>query len=490
MLKDASTMMKSPTTPAFLVLIALACPPSAVQAAQPLGRFGPAERPHEFVDYGGTPDLRVSPELGLSDVELETILRRIEGDDAEERSRAVSELLSCPPGSEDALRQALYKPTNVSNEALRNAMRDAVRQDKDGDVLRGLLAIGHSESAGTTLRLVTLLRALAAKDTLTAYKGLIDFSPRHAGTLRAEVGRLLVKAGLDALPALLYCRAHPEPETRMFCVRWIRDMGDPLLSEQVLGITNPRRLAQLLEAYCAINDLSAVDVTLSLTNHSSLFVRRAARACIERYGNNAKWGAMRAYENNLGKAPPETAHVQELLNALYTHYDDNRLAKVHTLLDKAREELRRGRLEEMANSYRKALAEAPSFARDEELSAGLVKLTDQYQKQGKREESLFWARLSSWLLEPESADLERLRALQIHSALREAKGKEIVSEAHYRGLLSLDPHMSSARYWLEVNKDEGFQAERALSKSLMVSFILFLTAMLVRSWLLSRSKRE
>ena len=55
----------------------------------------------------------------------------------------------------------------------------------------------------------------------------------------------------------------------MFAVKWIRDLGNPLLSEQV-KIKNPRRLAQLLEAYASVNDLDVIDVTLTSTSQTDL----------------------------------------------------------------------------------------------------------------------------------------------------------------------------------------------------------------------------
>ncbi|MCU0663648.1 MAG: hypothetical protein MUC50_15135 [Myxococcota bacterium] len=475
---------------AFAFFFATVCALGPTLTAETLGHYGPSERPHAFPDYGGTPDLAVAFELGLSGPELQVLLERLDKGDFEQRSGAVFEILNCPAGSEETLRQALYTPSAVSNEALKNAMKDAVRRGNGGDALDGLLSAVPSDAPRTALRLVVLLRALAAKRTLAAYKALIDFSPRHAGTLRAEVGRLLVGQGLSALPALVYCRAHPEEETRMFCVRWIRDMGDPLLSEQVLGIDSTRRLSQLLEAYCAVNDLDTVDVTFSLTNHSSSFVRRAARACIERYGNNSKWGVMRAYENTFGKEPPEGALVATLLQELYDHYDANRLVKVHALLERAHEKLGQDRLEEMAELYKAALAEAPSFARDEKLTAGLVALVGKYERAGDAEKALALARFTSWLLESGGTQQRSMRALQLEDGLRSAQGDQIVSAAQYHQLLSLDPQRESARKWLDANEPKGFHAARAVSKSLMVSFILFLATMLVRRRLTGRSSPE
>lgn len=470
----------------WFLAAAWSCP---VWAQEPVSRFGPAAQPDSFPDYGGTPDLRVAPELGLSASELDVLLARLSRGDANERAKAVAEVLSSPPGSEQTLRNALWKPSAISNEALKGAMKDAVRRGKDGDALDGLLSASNNEAARTALRLVALLRALAARNTMAAYKTLIDFSPRHAGILRAEIGRLMTTSRLEALPALVYCRAHPDQETRMFCVRWIRDMGDPLLSEQVLGINEPRRLAQLLEAYGAVNDLDAIDVTLSLTNHPSLFVRRAARACIAKYGNNAKWGVMRAYENNLGKEPDEGAEVENLISELYAHYDSTRLSKVHARLEQAEDLRKSGELKEMAVLYRAALAEAPSFARTNDLSTALAELAQQQESRGSLDDALSTFRLARWLLEPESPQARRARALQLQAAVQAAHGREVVAAAQYKQILALDSSRSSARDWLEANDTQGFHSARAFSKTLKVSFIVFLAAMLVRGWLLSRRRR-
>jgi hypothetical protein len=105
----------------------------------------------------------------------------------------------------------------------------------------------------------------------------------------------------------------------MFSVKWIRDLGDPLLSQQV-KIKNPRRLAQLLEAYASVRDLDVIDVTLTLTNHESDFVRRAARACVRAFAENAKWPARRIYENTFAKEPPESMDVSKILDELFDYY--------------------------------------------------------------------------------------------------------------------------------------------------------------------------
>ena len=59
----------------------------------------------------------------------------------------------------------------------------------------------------------------------------------------------------------------------------------------------------MLEAYASVNELDAVDVTLSLANNESVFVRQAARACLVSYGKNAKWSVRRTYENTFWQEP-------------------------------------------------------------------------------------------------------------------------------------------------------------------------------------------
>ena len=225
-----------------------------------LGRRGPADHPERYPDYGGTPDVTLSDELGLTVAEVEEILARTVSPDRAARVAAALELKKSAAGSEKSLREVLWGNHGARNTQIREVIQIARRKLVDGEddgagLLGALLEMDPSnveKGPGTkaAVRVMSMLVALWSLDTMAGYKVMLDFSGRHAGVFRQEIGRMFVARGFDALPALIYGRGSDDKELHMFAVKWIRDMGDPLLGDQISGIKNPRRLAQLLEARC------------------------------------------------------------------------------------------------------------------------------------------------------------------------------------------------------------------------------------------------
>jgi tetratricopeptide (TPR) repeat protein len=325
---------------------------------------------------------------------------------------------------------------------------------------------------------MSMLRALNALDTLEAYKIIIEFAPRHAGIFRHEIGRLLVGQGLNALPALVYERANPNQTIRMYAVKWIRDMGDPLLSVQV-QMKHPRRLAQLLEAYASVNDLSVIDVTLSLINHESPFVRASARSCLWTFGRNVKWPAYRLYENSFGNPPPEEANTRAILDALYAHFDATRLAPMMPLFESGLAAQKQGRLDEMAEKFKEILNAEPMFPKRHEMSEGFLALSDMADQLRKPEKAILNARLALRVADPGSPQAMRAKS-RLKWAEAEAFEKTglAVSEL-YQAILKGDPkHLGARRRHKKLASTE-IPMDRLIIKSVVVSVLVFLALSLV-----------
>ncbi len=468
-----------------LVLLTNATAPRA--DGRRLLRAGPAENPMVMPDYGGTPDISTPRNMGLSRGEILGLLKRLKSQDQAERADAAKEMQRNAAGSETALREVLWGRHGTRNSDMRRAIQTARRRrkgpEKKSTLLDELLAIDPSHedlgsgATGST-RILTMLQALDGLDMLSAYKIMIEFSPRHAGVFRHEIGRMLVAHGYDVLPALIYSRSSENREIHMFAVKWIRDMGNPLLSEQV-KIKNPRRLAQLLEAYTAVNHLDVIDVTLSMTNHDSIFVRTAARRCLESFGRNAKWPVRRMYENTFAKEAPEDAEVSSLLRALYDHFDAQRLVPMNSLFNSGLEAFRNGRFNEMEHAFREVLRNEPMFEKRHEMAEGFLELAEELDRHDSHDKALTRLKLALRLAEPGSIVARRAEARfkwLDAEALREAG---VAVPALYDFVLKSDPEHKGARMWHDRLTGAEAAPDTIITKALIVSFLIFLAATLV-----------
>jgi tetratricopeptide (TPR) repeat protein len=472
----------------FLWIIALSSVAGSVLFAKSsLGRTGPAEDPEKWPDWGGTPDIPVPEGTGLTSGELGDLLQQLKSTDQSVRARAADEIVRDGPGSEATFRRSLFRDHGARNAEMKAALREAERRaekaDKKDALLEGLLTIdpAHPElgtGAVGALRVLTMLTALDALDTLAAYKVMIEFSPRHAGVFRHEIGRMLIAHGVDVMPALIYGRGSKSEEIHMFSVKWIRDMGNPLLSEQV-KIKNPRRLAQLLEAYASVNELDAIDVTLSLTNHQSVFVRAAARSALRVYGRNALWPARRKYENTFNEEPANDASVESVLKALYKHFDKKRLMATEKIFTKGLGLYRKGKLPEMEQAYREVLSKEPLFPRRGEMAEGFLALSRSYSEKGESALAKKALLTALWVSEPESDIARQIEARQLWLRAEELKKAGLATPGVYQRILELDPTHEGAAEMLATLVPQENGRSKIIVKAVIVSFIIFLAAILV-----------
>jgi tetratricopeptide (TPR) repeat protein len=450
-------------------------------------RAGPAADPYGSPDFGGTPDVSTSSEISLSKEEINSLLERVKSPSQAQRVKAVEEIQRVASGSEQTLREVLWGGHGARNSDMRKAVLTARRRaetsKEPGDLLGELAAVDprHPDlGAGTSgaLRILSMLSALNTLNTMAAYKVMIEFSPRHAGVFRQEIGSMLVGCGLDALPALVYGRGSSDSEIHMFAVKWIRDMGNPLLSQQV-KIKNPRRLAQLLEAYASVRDLDAVEVTLALANHESSFVRTAARLCIKSYGENAKWPARRIYENTFSKEPPDNADVSKMLDEIFKYYDAQRLAPMTALFEEGLAAYKKGRYEKMESSYRKVLKAAPMFPKRDRMADGFFayarSLMDRDQG-GEAEEKL---RMAYRLAEPDTETAGHIRAELNWLKAEKLRAAGIADLELYKLVLKDNPSHEAAAEWVEKLANPDASIDKIVTKVLIVSFFVFLAASLV-----------
>ena len=472
---------------AAFVAAALLSPPAGALVAE---RCGPAESPEKHADWGGTPDISISPDLGLSLEEIEALLARLASPDPGERAATAAEIERDAAGSEQVIREALWGRHGARNAEMKAAMQKARRiaedggRGGDGSVLGALVSMDPAgpetgEGARAATRIMALLTALGSLDTMAAYKTMIEFSTRHAGVFKSEIGEMLVSRGLDALPALVYGRGSEDADLHMYSVKWIRDMGNPLLGEQVRGIEDPRRLAQLLEAYASVNELDAIDVTLSLTDHESIFVRRSARKCLESYGVNAKWPVRRLYENTFGEEPGEDVPVDRLLARLYSHFDERRIARAIGDFDRGAEALRRGDLESMERHYRRVLRDEPMFPRRSEMAEGFLALAKVRERSGDPEAAAAAALMAARVARPGSLEASRAEARRAWLEAEDLRRAGVPDRGLYLRVSQIEPEHDEAAAWARRLSGEGTTVEDIAARAGMVSIFVFLAAALV-----------
>ncbi len=463
---------------------------TATAAAQRVERSGPCENPERYDDYGGSPDLLISKELGLSVEEVDAILRAMTSSDRADRVMAALELKKSAAGSEQALRQALWSNHGARNAQIREVVKIARRimKNEDAESRGGMLGVllamdpqgqSHGEGTRAAIRIMGMLVSLNGLDTMAGYKVILEFSGRHAGVFRQEIGKMLVSNGMKVIPALVYGRGSKDKELHMFSVKWIRDMGNPRFGEQIEQIESPRRLAQLLEAYASVNELEAVEITLSLANHESVFVRNAARKCLEYYGKNVKWSALRTFENTFGNEPPDGTEVGYWLEKLYEHWDSERGAAAMVLFSEGLRAHAEGDLGRMEARYRLILRDAPMFFRRHEMAGGFLDLAAAHEKEGRIEEASQASLMAFRVAAPNTDGKRKAKARLDWLEAETLRAGGAFDEELYRRIAQEDPANAGASNWVEEYSETDDGTGRLVVKALEISLVLFLGALLL-----------
>ena len=461
---------------------------------RPAMAVGPVEHPENLPDFGGTPDLVLSGDVGMTAEELEALLGGLDAESLEERVQAASELKRNAAGGEGIIRQYLWHAGHFSHREIRDVMKKASGAAAEMGVAGALIQMSpRSPAINMTTRIAMMLVALSALDTMAGYKVLLDFSARYAGAFRGFIGELLVKAGLKALPALIYGRGSKNRELHMFAVAWIRDMGNPLLSEQIQGIRSSRRLAQLLEAYASVNELDAIDVTLSCANHESEIVRKAARASLAVYGQNAKWSIHREFENAFGDEP-ESGDYEQWVEALYMAWDKARESKTLALLEQGQKAVGEGKYEEMDDSYRELLAVSPLNPHRTQMAEDYLRYAAKLTDDGEHQNAILATQMARRLAEQGSAPFQkassRLTWLRAEK-MRSSGALDVVAYQSFGSDSGADDEASKwARYGSEDDQDQSFIPATVIPVSLIVFAGFLLIYLRIRGQRMSRTRQS
>jgi len=288
---------------------------------------------------------------------------------------------------------------------------------------------------------------------------------------------MLVARKFDSLPALIYGRGSRNKELHMFAVAWIRDMGNPLLSEQIGGIKNPRRLAQLLEAYASVKDFDAIDVTLSMADHESVFVRNAARGALISYDKNAKWPIRRTYENTFNESPPADTDFDKWREVLFAFWDKNRTADLMVVFQKGLQAVRDRRFEEMHRHFSTVLLDAPMFPSRAEMAMGYLAWSKELEEAGNMDRADETNLMALRLADEDSmaASMARSRMDWLEAEANREGGAASVSA--YRRVLSADPTNEQAARRIDSLTRSSEKSHR-ITQAIWVSIFLFVCALI------------
>lgn len=424
----------------------------------------------------------LSGDVGIRLDELQNLLKQLESSNLETRIRAATEIKKNAAGCEGVFRKALFNVGFVQNAEIKDTLKKAnsdAGEYSNGFGVSALVQMNPSDpSVALSTKVVVMLMALHSLDTMAGYKVLLDFSSRHAGAFRALIGKMIVHSGLKALPALIYGRGSKKQELHMFSVAWVREMGNPLLSEQIQGIHNSRRLAQLLEAYASVNDLDAIDVTLSCANHESGFVRNAARASLAVYGKNAKWSIHREYENTFGDEPSGNDYQQWAAD-LYQHWDEERDAQTKAAFQKGIAAAKAGDFKTMDNAFRSLLSANPLYPRRFMMAPGYLRYAAMQEEEGRHDQAILLNRMAKRLAKEESeAYLSAQARLDwlVAESFREGGGLDTTG---YKRLAQIEAVRGQALQWAEYASAANDSPKMHWFKIFWVSLFVFLAGLLI-----------
>lgn len=198
---------------------------------------------------------------------------------------------------------------------------------------------------------------------------------------RTEVLELSTRApgriGRSVAPKLLRLRNHLERDVRIWARRALKAMKfvEPKL---VLQQDDPALVAQLIDAYAAQPDPSALHAIIQLAHSDRIQVRNAARAAVNRYGKNAVWKLREAYEEATSQRAKRAWNWKQTAQEYYLVLDRTRIEHAETRLAKGMQAYLDGDLATMRGHYDALLAREPEFAEREKMAEGYAALGQQH----------------------------------------------------------------------------------------------------------------
>jgi hypothetical protein len=455
---------------AFLLLLAVSCFSAAAPAAPATSATASSSAPvsgrRELPELPRAPDelkQATLAELG----EVDELLDRISGDDANARDDGVRGILELRPRLVPAIRKRLDDlGTSADKNALkqllaetRRAAKDEPREGTPGaaddkpstgpDYLT--LLVGRAKPSSSTWRdlvkVIALSRMLEHVGTTPAARGIIDVYVRFGDFLRIDTQRALARLGDRAVPALLEARRHPSEKIAHWAKRQL-DMLGRAAPSQAVQIADPEVLSDVLRAYGRTHDLDAARIVVSFAGSERGQLRTAARQAIAMLGEAGHWQLRDAYEDVMGKRAPRDWTWERTARELFGELDRLRRAEVYDLFEAGQKAEAAGELVQMRKAFDEVLVRAPFFERGDEMVGGYWQYAKKYARD-RPEDAIAALRRAERLggTGPAHDHVESL--LLTLEADRLAK-QHVVDRGLYRRALELDGDNTRAREALAV----------------------------------------
>ncbi|HEX7478740.1 MAG TPA: hypothetical protein VF331_13110 [Polyangiales bacterium] len=379
---------------------------------------------------------------------------QLRSDDAQLRAAAVATLSRLGFDALPALQQswaALLQKRPAPEEVARvlSLLRRAAgsrRADDDSDLLGGVVPLLMRERSADVLAVVEpllLLRSIEAMEDTRALLELARYVTLDAGAWDTELRLLRKRAGARALPALLALRSHESPDVRRFALASITQLGfdDPKLG---LSVDDPYLLSQIVRAYGAALDFTAMPLIVHMVGDDSAQVRQAARFAVGRYGKNAIWQVRELYEEVASRSADKSWDSERSARELYAVLDHDTDAQAAAWLAQGFARQRAGDLRGMQQAWDALLAQNPQVPEREQLAPGYAALGADKLAHDDLTGALDAYR-RALRLAPGAKDEKRWRAQVQYVQAELSLSHGVVDLTGYERALLLDPDHEAAR---------------------------------------------
>lgn len=266
---------------------------------------------------------------GWTAAELSATAAWLKDEHPERRRIAIAALSSLGEDSLTAIgeRIAQLHAEGRSAEAMGDALHAFAAQRGEATARGGwrdpvdhLLRSRRGDDVGALVEALLLLQSLSSIEHIDAGMMLAEWINLYGGVMRPLLDESVAAIGAPLLPALLRLRSHPTLEIKRWAQGHARELGAQSPA-QVLTEDDPHLLAELVTAYSLPLDFAAMPYLVRLTAHPRLQVRAAARAAVERFGQNAIWQVREFYEEWTERPLDPALAIAEARMTLYAVLD-------------------------------------------------------------------------------------------------------------------------------------------------------------------------
>lgn len=405
--------------------------------------------------------------------ELNQLCKKLKADDFDERLQASREILDLSRENAEVVGQRLArhytaKPENMRLvlTGLRKKLKEATIKDLEarGKKIRikDLPVAAPPEFLETLLKrrnesyprgwrdaveILTLLIALANMGSTRTIGMVLDYAPMHEAAFRKEIYQIVKWLGPRAVPALVR-RQNAKDQHVLKVVSTALEELKMVRPGQQVQLKDHRLLIEVLTAFGELRDIDALDPVMSFVNSDRDQVRVAARNAILAYGQLALWTLKKEYKEHTGEMPDPEWEATRIAEELFALQDAERMAPLNERMERGLELAREGKFEQMEQTFRRILAEQPSYGRKAEMVPGYMAYGALLLEENDLDRAALMYKVSQRLDDAgEHGDAIQARLLLIEGLAAIDEG---APDAHpLRRALELDPGLEEARERLE-----------------------------------------